>query len=370
MSNPAKKKKVLFVKHAAIRSKFATNDIDLLSEIYDVTAKDINARNNISIIFTLSLQFFYLLFTIYKYSLVYIWFADYHSFLPVLFAKIFGKKSIICAGGYEATYVPEVNCGVFTDESIAKRIRRFAVIFSLKNCSYILPVDETLIEHVNNYVNSDKPGSQPLRDGIKTFIPDIKTPFETVPPGYDGNLFKNNDSIRKENSVISAGLIINEYEFKRKGFDLLVECAPRMKDTKFVLIGLNDEYMDKIQSLRIENIEPYGIVSYEKLIEQYSKAKVYAQLSLFEGLPSAICEAMCCECVPVGSNVNGIPKIIDGTGYLVYNRNLDEIMSVLEKGLEAPKEMGFEARNQILKRFPLSKRRDSVLAITNKLIGT
>ena len=369
MPSPVVKKRILFVKHAAIKSKFATNDIDILKERYLVTSKDINAKGNILIVFTLVKQLLSLLFTIYKYKLVYIWFADYHSFLPVLFANIFGKKCIICAGGYEATFIPEVNCGVFTTGSLAKRIRRFAVTFSLKHCSYILPVDETLIEHVNNYVNSNMAGGKPLKDGIKTFIPDIKTRIETVPPGYDGNLFRKPDSVQKEKSVISAGLIVNGFEFKRKGFDMLVQCAAKMTDTKFVLIGLNDEFMLKVKGLNLANIEAYGIVPYEKLIEEYGKAKVFAQLSLFEGLPSTICEAMCCECIPVGSSVNGIPKIIDGTGYIVYNRNVDEAITALRKGLEASPEKGKAARAHIMKNFSLDKRRDKILLITENLIG-
>jgi len=39
-----------------------------------------------------------------------------------------------------------------------------------------------------------------------------------------------------------------------------------------------------------------GLVPDEELIKYYQKAKVY-QLSEYEGLPNALCEAMLCECL-------------------------------------------------------------------------
>jgi len=56
-----------------------------------------------------------------------------------------------------------------------------------------------------------------------------------------------------------------------------------------------------------------GIVPDEELIKYYQKAKVY-QLSEYEGLPNALCEAMLCECVPAGTRYCGIPTAIGDTG--------------------------------------------------------
>ena len=355
------KSKVLFIKKSGTASKFVLNDLEIIQEKYAVSSYDFKISNNIFIVAALTKQFFYLLFNIWRYKLVYIWFADYYSFLPVLFAGIFGKKSIICVGGYECTYIPEIGIGVFTKASFSKRIRAFCVTYSLKNCSMILPVDGTLVENVNTYIYSDTPEKEPLHDGMKTFIPGLKTEIETIHLGFDSEVFKKKQSIAKEKSVVSAGLIVNENEFKRKGFDLLVEAAGRMKDVKFVLIGLNEEYYNKLSELKLDNLELLKITSYERLIEEYSKAKVFAQISMFEGMPSTICEAMLCECIPVGSNVNGIPKIIDGTGFIVNKKDINEVVETLYKALNSPADFGVRARQQILANFPIEKRTTKLL---------
>ena len=139
MASIKKNQKILFIKQHSANAKFVLNDIEILKEQFSISVYNTNTTNNPAIIFTLFKQFFYLLFNVYKFRLVYIWFADYHSFFPVLVFKLFRRKSIICAGGYEATYIPEINCGVFTNDTLAKSIRRFAVTFSLRNCNCILP---------------------------------------------------------------------------------------------------------------------------------------------------------------------------------------------------------------------------------------
>jgi len=363
-----KKDKVLFIKKYNANPKFILNDIDILKEKYDVKLNNVKTTNNIFLIFTLIKEFIYLLFNACRFKFFYIWFADYHSLLPVFFAKIFGKKSVICAGGYECTYIPEINMGVFANESFSKRIRSFCVTYSLKNCSLILPVDESLIENVNTYIYSDVLGKEPLRDGIKNFIPEIKTKFVIIHLGYDSNVFKRKENIVKEYSVVSAGLIVNDDEYKRKGFDLLVEVAGIMEDVKFVLIGLNDDYYNKLSKLKLKNLELHKIVSYERLVEEYSKAKVYAQISMFEGMPSTICEAMMCECIPVGSNINSIPKIINDCGFLVYKKNINEVVDTLYKALKSNEDLGIKARNHILANFSLQNRKSKLLNVLDNLL--
>jgi glycosyltransferase involved in cell wall biosynthesis len=359
---------ILFVKQSSANLKFILNDINILKNVYCLKVQEVKTNNKILLLLYLIKQFFSLAISIFKTHVYYIWFSDYHSFLPVLFAKLFNKKSIICAGGYEATFIPEIDCGVYTNESLIKKIRRYAVEFSLKNCSIILPVNETLIENENTYLNSNQLGMKPLRDGIKNMIPGIKTKMRTVYLGYDDNFFKKMPAIPKENIVVSAGLIPNDNELKRKGFDILIEAAKEMKDTKFVLIGLNPEYIAKFSQLNLQNLELMGVINYDKLIEQYSRAKVFAQISLFEGMPSTICEAMLCECVPVGSNINGIPKIIGNTGFIVKKRSISEVISCLKAALDSHDKLNEAAREYIKKNFTIKKREIDLLNVINDLL--
>ena len=168
---------------------------------------------------------------------------------------------------------------------------------------------------------------------------------------------------------MSAGLIPNEFEIRRKGFDILIEAAKQMSDTKFVLIGLEDSIKERFEKLNLKNLELYNIVSYDELINHYSRARVFAQISMFEGLPSTICEAMLCECIPVGSNVNGIPGIIDGSGFIIKERNLDETVSTLKKAVNSPEEMGKRARQHIIDHFSIQKREQAVNNVVDSLLN-
>ena len=363
------KERILFVKKYNTNPKFMTNDFDILSRGYIVTLKNVKTTNNIFIISALISEFFYLLFNIWQYKIIYIWFADYHSFLPVLFAKLARKKSVICAGGYECTYIPEIKCGVFTYSSFKEKVRAFCASYSLKNCTIILPVDDSLIENTNTYIYSGNPDKPPLKDGIKNFIPGIETNFETVYLGYDPDIFFKPPDIKKERTVLSAGLIVNDDEFKRKGFDLLINAAKVMTDVNFVLIGFNSGYYGKIINKVTPNVKLVKITDYNTLIAEYRKAKVFAQISMFEGMPSTLCEAMMCECIPVGSNVNGIPKIIGDTGFIVYKKNIDETMLALSKAVNAPDSIGIKARQRVLTNFSLDARKDKLLNVLNSLIS-
>ena len=40
---------------------------------------------------------------------IFIWFADYHSFLPSLIGRLLGKKVYIVIGGYDAAKIKELN---------------------------------------------------------------------------------------------------------------------------------------------------------------------------------------------------------------------------------------------------------------------
>lgn len=363
-----KKGKILFVKHYSSSAKFILNDLEILRSRYETALYDARIKNNLSSVFSFIHQFLYLLFNSRKFSLVYIWFADYHSFLPVLFARILGKKSVISVGGYDATFIPEINMGLFTKSSFKKKLRCLCAEYSLRNCSLIIPVDKSLIENENRYIYSDMPSKPVLKDGIMNFVADIRTPMKVIALGYDKDIFKMKPELLKESAVVSAGFIMNENEYRRKGFDMLVEAAVRIPAVKFILIGLNDEFMNRLASMEIPNIELYGKVNYEKLIELYSRAKVYSQLSMFEGMPSAVCEAMLCECIPVGSDVNGIPDIIGDCGIVVKEKDTGLIVHALNTALNMPGEFGIKSRERIIQKFSIEKRKSELLETVSRLM--
>src|SRR5690554_185127 len=128
------KKKILFI--YTNFSSFVKTDWEILSKYHQVTKyqyKPVKGLVKTAIQFIR--QFFYLLFQLWKFDAVFVWFADYHSFMPVLFAKLTGKKSFVVVGGYDICRIKSLNYGVFIS-----RFRGFFAYQSMKYCSCNLTV--------------------------------------------------------------------------------------------------------------------------------------------------------------------------------------------------------------------------------------
>jgi len=70
------------------------------------------------------------------------------------------------------------------------------------------------------------------------------------------------------------------------------------------------------------------------LNEKYNQAKVFVQASITEGMPNTLSEAMLLECIPVGSNINGIPDAIGETGIIIKHRKVEELEIGINKALK------------------------------------
>src|SRR5207247_6663142 len=103
---------------------------------------EVNTTKTFSFFFVLVMQFYFLMFNIYKFKIVFIWFADYHSLLPVFFSRLFNKKCVINIGGYDAD---EILNG--TPRSIKEKFRKFCVSYSVRNSAKLIPVSGVIKKH-------------------------------------------------------------------------------------------------------------------------------------------------------------------------------------------------------------------------------
>jgi glycosyltransferase involved in cell wall biosynthesis len=106
-------------------------------------------------------------------------------------------------------------------------------------------------------------------------------------------------------------------------------------------------------------------VPYEDLVLFYNAHQYYIQLSIAEGFPSAICEAMLCQCIPIGSTVGAIPDIVGDCGYLVEKRDDQEIEATVVKALQADdkEETSRKARERIITKFGPGSRKEALLQL-------
>ena len=308
------KKSILFVYRNF--STFVRKDYDILKKKYKVIP--LHATKNL---FKLMLK---LVWKIRKVDLVFIWFAGWHAFLAVLFAKIFRKKSVVVAGGYDAAYVPEINYGVFCSWWRGRLAK-----FVYKNADLVLAV--------SNYTKNEiLKHASPKR-------------IEMIYHGFNWKKIKPVG--KKENIVLSVGTA------KVKRADVFIESAKYLPSVDFILVG----DMQKIKSPLPSNVKILKKMAFKKLLKLYQRAKVYVQISASEGFGCSLAEAMLCECIPVVTRRGAIPEVVGDCGFYVPYNDAKATAKAIKKALNSKDNLGKKARERVVKLFPLEKRTEELL---------
>ena len=325
-------KRILFI-HPGM-STFVRQDFDLISEKFEV--REFNYHSSKSLVTNLREQTRLLLWLSYRIwwcDSIFIWFADYHSALPVLFSKMMRKHSFIVIGGYDAVHIPELNYGAFKNP-----IRSFLTKFSIKNTSLNLPVANRLGEKIEQRISHAN--------------------ILVLPTGYDSDYYRPFGE-KVQHLVITVAIIDTIQRFQLKGIDLLIEVAKKMANISFMIIGINDDIKATIAHCP-SNIRLIGKLKHNEIVKYYQKAKVYSQLSLSEGLPNTLCEAMLCGCIPIGTDVGDIKYAIGDTGFIVKERTVEGVIVMLKKALQTDINNGLKARQRISTLFPEYKRKKKI----------
>jgi glycosyltransferase involved in cell wall biosynthesis len=284
-------------------------------------------------------QFFFLLFFGWKYDLFYCWFSDYHSFLPVLFAKLTGKKSIVVIGGYDVCRIRNLNYGAFCSP-----FRGWFCAKSMRMAGWILPVSKfverkahiiaphTKCKMIYNCVSIDNPGEP---------------------------------SSTKTDTILTVGLISNERTFYIKGIDTFIEVARLLPGFKFEVVGINRSKLDHKLGNLPTNLTLFEKVNPQELISFYKNAKIYCQLSRSESFGLSIAESMKFGAFPIVTNEGGMTEVVGNAGAVV-NRDPHEIAELIEKRIlkeGAPFEI--DIRMQVGKLFTQKQRAESLMRIIN-----
>lgn len=329
--------KILFVRPH--NSSFIQKDLELLNKHFDIKEIDFvfsgkTLKTKITNLFNMALGVLWA-------DITFSWFADYHAFWAVRLSKVFRKKSIVVVGGYEVAKVPEIGYGAMLD------IRSKGVVrYVLDNADKVLTVDESL-----------------KKDAIKN-IGVTGENILTIPTGYDYEKYKPKGE--KKNLVITVGNI-SDNVIKRKGFDTFIKAAKYVQNAEFILIGKTlDDSIKSLMDIAPENVEFTGYVSEDELIRYYQKAKVYCQLSIYEGLPNALCEAMLCECVPVGTINCGIPTAIGDAGFYVPYGDPKATAEAINIAMNSNK--GKDARERIKNMFSIERREKELVQTIREVL--
>lgn len=325
-------KKILFI--YTNYSTFVKTDFEILSTENEVTKyqfKPVKGPTKTAI--QVIKQLIFLLFNIWKFNTVFIWFADYHSFLPVFCAKIFRKRSFVVIGGYDVVKMPNLNYGVFTS-----KFRGYCAVYSMKNSTLNLAVSK----NVERKVRWIAPESN------------VKLVYNCVNISDDKEI-----NPEKEDLVLTVAFIDSERTFYLKGIDTFIEVAKLLPEIKFMIIGLDKNMSGQILKNLPKNLELVGRVNHSELQNYYKKAKIYCQFSRSESFGVSIVEAMYFGCVPVVTNAGGMPELVDNLGFVVKKE--PEKIADLIKRIVLNKVKIAENQEKYFEKFEKSKRKNKLL---------
>lgn len=325
-----KNNKILLI--APYFGTFMKKDYEILSKYYNIKFIQIS---KISPIIMLKL-----IRDILWADVTFSWFANHHAYWAVRLSKFLKKKSIVVIGGYEVAKIAEIRYGLLLNPKSVQMVKYIIV-----NADKILTVDDGLKKNAIENIEVDGENIQ------------------TIPTGYDYGIYKPKGE--KENFVLNVCEGDYWERIILKGTNNFVLSAQFLLDIKFLIIGVHGEALKKLKEIAPQNVEFIGPISQQELIPFYQKAKVYCQLSMREGLPNALCEAMLCECVPVGADVQGIQTAIGDTGFYVTYGDTKATADAIKKALRSE---GKEARERIKTMFPIERRERELIETINELL--
>ncbi|MBX2993100.1 MAG: glycosyltransferase family 4 protein [Bacteroidetes bacterium] len=275
-------------------------------------------------------------------TVTFTWFASAYSGVIVLFSRLFGKKAVVVIGGADVADYPEIDYGIWRSKWKAQFVR-----YAIRNSDKILAVDPYL-----------------HKEAMRLAAYDGRN-IEYVPTGY--NIEEWLPLGEKETCVLTVAKVESESRARVKGIDCLLSAAGKLPHIRFSIVGVGIHLMEKMRTSAPGNVEFVPFVERKDLLKFYQRAKVYCQPSIVEGLPNSVCEAMLCECVPVGSNVGGIPTAIRDIGFLVPYGDPDALANAIQHALDAPRSVGQAARKYIAETFPLQRREEALVRIVKEL---
>ena len=250
--------------------------------------------------------------------------------------KIIGSKTII-----------EVH-GDWVESVLLYKKRRFSTLIrlilkvlgniSIKNAGCVRVVSKAMKKKIKNVGFSGKICQFPAFIDLDLFL-------------------KKGDKEFKKDIVFVGSL------YKLKGVDYLIDAFSGLSDTdaRLVIIGDGPERKNLEKMVEgSENVVFLGHLDNSEVKKRLDKALVLVLPSLSEGLGLVLLEAMACGKPVIGSDVGGIPELIeDGkNGYIVKTKDSDALrdrLRMFTEDMGLARRMGDAGRKSVLEEFSKDK---------------
>ena len=200
--------------------------------------------------------------------------------------------------------------------------------------------------------------------------------YKVVYSGMDTSAFdaaKREPDLRKKLGIPDEALVIVTVArlFPLKGYEFVLPAAetliPDHPHLHYLVVGdgpMHDELLSSLKKSGIDGRFHFaGLVPPHEVCRYIAQADILWHLSLREGLPRSVVQALATGIPAVGFRLDGTPEVvIDGrTGYTVAPERTDEVVSATKLLLSDPvrrAEMGREGKTLVLDRFNWRKMAD------------
>lgn len=151
------------------------------------------------------------------------------------------------------------------------------------------------------------------------------------------NRFNRIEKMYQENKIVLGTAAAIDVRYKGQEFiiSILKELEKNGFKTKYELAGKgSQQYLRNIaKKNNVEEMVVFkGLLKHDEIFEWLDNIDIYVQPSKQEGLPRAILEAMSRGCIVIGSNIAGIPELLEEK-FVFKNFKKEEILNVFLNNL-------------------------------------
>jgi glycosyltransferase involved in cell wall biosynthesis len=312
-------------------SEYIQVDLDLLRERHDVTVVECRSR------WPRPLR---LLGLVRSSDVVMSWFASWHSLFPALACRLLDRPMIVTVGGYDTAAGGGLGYGAGRGW-----FKRLVTRATLRLATRLVVISEfTRSETMALGADPAKLVAGPL--GLD--------PARYADPG-----------VRREDLAVTVGGV-NTSNLTRKGLEPFVRAAACLPQARFVVIGAwMDGAIDRLRGIAPPNVVFTGRLSHEEKVAWLWRARVAVQASRHEAFGLSLAESMLCGAIPVVTNAGALPEVVGLAGVQVASQRPEAIAEGIRRALELGVEGSRQARERVLERFTIDRRR----ALLHGLVG-
>jgi hypothetical protein len=259
--------------------------------------------------------------------------------VPGILNQFLGTKNVLILGGTDCVKFGSIDYGNFNRNLLGR-----ATAYSMRHASLLLPVHDSLIEYDYSYNFEDGP-----KQGYQAHVKNrIETPVKVIYNGYDASKWNRIEKdFNKFSFITIAGDLSTRFGAQLKGIDLIMKTALLLPEAQFYIVG-GERLPNKTFA---PNIHYLGNYPNNELVTLLNDKPYYLQLSMSEGFPNALCEAILNGCLPIVSNVGAMPFIVQDKRLIVHERTEKEVYNTLSAIMQIPDSMKKELQESLFERI-------------------